>query len=313
MGIGHPGAGREKVGVIDRGQSGEASPIVDAHVHLFPPDVIAGRERFLARDPHFAALYSNPRARLATADEALASMDRNGIDGAFALGFGWGDLALCRMHNDYLIDVQRRYPGRFACFASLQPRDGAASLAELTRALGAGLRGVGELMPHGQGYRLDEWAAIDPIAEALIALGRPMIVHVSEPVGHPYPGKGDVSPVAAWELARRYPMLRAVFAHWGGGLPFYELMPEVATDLRQVSYDSAATTYLYRFEVFRIATEIAGADRVLFGTDYPLLRQGPFLRRVRELGLPESTLRAILGENAVRFVSKDGEWPVASG
>lgn len=312
MGIGDPGVRCEGVEGIDRGQPGEASPIVDAHVHVFPPEVVAQRERFLVLDAHFATLYANPRARLATAEDTLASMDRNGIDGAFALGFGWRDPALCCLHNDYLIDVQRRYPGRFAGFASLQPRDGAASLAELTRALGAGLRGVGELMPHGQGYRLDEWSAIDPIAEALIAFGRPMVVHVSEPIGHPYPGKGDVSPVAAWALARRHPTLRAVFAHWGGGLPFYELMPEVAADLRQVSYDSAATTYLYRFEIFRIVTETSGADRVLFGTDYPLLRQAPFLRRVRELGLPESARRAILGENAARLVSPDGSWPAMS-
>lgn len=271
--------------------------------------MIDQRERFLARDPHFAALYTNPRARLATAEDALASMDRNGIAGAFALGFGWNDLALCRMHNDYLLEVQSRYPGRFACFAAIQPRAGAAAHAELSRALGAGLRGVGELMPHGQGYRLDDWAVIDPLAEVLVSLERPLVVHVSEPVGHRYPGKGDVSPVAAWELARRHSALRAVFAHWGGGLPFYELMPEVAADLRQTCYDSAATTFLYRFEVFRVASEICGAERILFGTDFPLLRQGAFLQRVRALGLPEPVLRAILGENAVRLIGGDGAWP----
>ncbi len=238
-------------------------------------------------------------------------MDRNGVDGAFALGFGWSDPSLCRMHNDYLIDVQRRHPGRFACFASIQPRAGAGAIAELSRVLGAGLRGVGEVMPHGQGYRLDEWSVIDPIVEALVALGRPMVVHVSEPIGHAYPGKGDVSPVAAWALARRHPALRAIFAHWGGGLPFYELMPEVVADLRQVSYDSAATTYLYRFEIFKIVAEISGADRILFGTDFPLLRQGPFLRRVRELGLPPAALEGILGNNAVRLIGNERPWPAS--
>jgi predicted TIM-barrel fold metal-dependent hydrolase len=291
----------------------DAFPVIDAHIHIFPPEVISQRERFLALDPHFGALYANPRARLATAEDALASMDRNGIAGAFALGFGWSDLGLCRMHNDYLLDVQRRFPGRFACFAAMQPRDSSAALGELSRAIGAGLRGVGELMPHGQGYRLDDWAVVDPLAEALASLERPLVVHVSEPVGHRYPGKGDVSPVAAWELAQRHPALRVVFAHWGGGLPFYELMPEVATDLRQAFYDSAATTFLYRFEVFRVAAEICGAERILFGTDFPLLRQGPFLRRVRGLGLPGPAQRSILGENAVRLIGAVGTWPGAGG
>ena len=287
--------------------------IVDAHVHAFPPEVVARREYFRSLDPHFAVLYASPRARLVTAEEVLAAMDRHGIAGAFLLGFGWSDPTLCRMHNDYLVDVQARYPDRFAGFAALQPRAGAAAVAELNRALAAGLRGVGELMPHGQGYRLDDWSVLDPIAEALIAHDRPLVVHVSEPVGHSYPGKGDVSPAAAWQLARRHPSLRLVLAHWGGGLPFYELMPEVAADLANTYYDSAATTFLYRFEIFRIVAEICGSERLLFGTDFPLLRPGPFLRRLRALDLPPPALRAILGENAARLVSGDGSWPRMRG
>ncbi len=307
------GPGESQSPETSRSPGPDAAPVIDAHIHVFPPEVISQRERFLALDPHFAALYTNPRARLATAEDALASMDRNGIAGAFALGFGWTDAALCRMHNDYLLDVQSRYPSRFACFAAIQPRAGAATLAELSRVVSAGLRGAGELMPHGQGYRLDDWTVIDPLAEALVSLGRPLVIHVSEPVGHRYPGKGDVSPVAAWELARRHPALRLVFAHWGGGLPFYELMPEVAADLRQTFYDSAATTFLYRFEVFRVASEICGAERILFGTDFPLLRQGPFLQRVRALGLPDPALRSILGDNAIHLIGGDGSWPGAAG
>ncbi len=276
--------------------------IIDAHIHIFPPEVVANRERFLALDPHFAALYANPRARLATAEDALASMDRTGIDGTFALGFGWSDLALCRMHNDYLIDVQQRFPGRFAGFAAIQPMAGELALAEVAHAIGGGLRGVGELMPHGQGYRLDDWPVMDPLADALATLDRPLVVHVSEPVGHAYAGKGNVSPVAAWQLASRHPTLKIVFAHWGGGLPFYELMPEVRDSLRNTFYDSAATTYLYDFKIFPTAADLCGADRILFGTDYPLLRQGPFLRKVRGLRMPEATLQAILGANAARLV-----------
>lgn len=284
-----------------------SSPVVDAHVHVFPPDVVADRERFFPLDAHFAALYVNPRARLVTAEEALGAMNRNGVAGAFALGFGWSDPALCRMHNDYLIDVQRRYPGRFAAFAALQPRDPAAPL-EVERVAAAGLRGVGELMPHGQGYRLDEWPVADPLAEAAIALRLPVLVHVSEPLGHPYPGKGDVDPIAAAQFAARHPDLRVIFAHWGGGLPFHELMPEVAATLGNTYYDSAATTYLYRFDVFAVVARIVGAGRILFGTDYPLLRIGPFLQRVRALGIPEPALADILGANAAHLIGDPG-WP----
>ncbi|HLZ08031.1 MAG TPA: amidohydrolase family protein, partial [Chloroflexota bacterium] len=141
---------------------------------------------------------------------------------------------------------------------------------------------------------------------------RPLIVHVSEPIGHAYPGKGDVSPVAAWKLASRHPALRIVFAHWGGGLPFYELMPEVRAALANTYYDSAATTYLYDFEIFRATADLVGGNRILFATDYPLLRQGPFLDRVRGLHLEEPRLRQLLGENAARLLGGDGGWPAVS-
>lgn len=285
--------------------------VVDAHIHIFPPEIVAERERFFPRDPHFAELYRNPRARLVTAEEALASLDRNGIAGAFALGWGWRDPDLCRRHNDYLIDVQNRFPGRFACFGAIQPRETTAALAEMERIAGAGLPGVGELMPHGQDYRLDDFSVMGPIAEALVERHMPLVIHVSEPLGHPYAGKGEVTPTSAWQLASRYPDLKVVFAHWGGGLPFYELMPEVSGHLKGAYYDSAATTYLYHFEVFRVTAEICGADRVLFATDYPLLRQGPFLQKVRALGLPEPALDLILGQNAIRLIGVEGKWPTS--
>ncbi len=276
--------------------------IVDAHIHIFPPEVVAQRERFLALDPHFAELYANPRARLATAEDAIASLERNGVDAAFALGFGWRDLALCRLHNDYLVEAQRRYPGRILGFAAIQPTAGPAAVAEVERALAEGLRGVGELMPHGQGYQLDDWEVLDPIARVLQSAKAPLFTHVSEPLGHLYPGKGDVSPVAAWRLAARHPELKLVLAHWGGGLPFYELMPEVADVLRNTSYDSAASTFLYKWEIFQRVAEICGPKRILLGTDFPLLRQGPFLEKVRAVGLPSEWLRLIEGENAAQLV-----------
>jgi predicted TIM-barrel fold metal-dependent hydrolase len=95
-----------------------------------------------------------------------------------------------------------------------------------------------------------------------------------------------------------HPDLRVVAAHWGGGLPFYELMPEVAAAARNVWYDSAASTYLYDFAVFRHVAALVGPARILWGTDYPLLRQAPFLRRTRELGFDQEMFEAICGGNA---------------
>jgi hypothetical protein len=105
-------------------------------------------------------------------------------------------------------------------------------------------------------------------------------------------------------MALRFPDLRLVLAHWGGGLAFYELMPEVKEALRNVYYDTAATTYLYSFDIFPRVIDIVGPYKVIFGSDYPLLDQQKFLQRVKNSGLQAEELRAVLAGNAEEVFGK---------
>ena len=282
--------------------------VIDAHTHIFPPEICRDPARFFPRDAYFAELYGHPKARLATAEALIASLDRNGIAAAVALSFGWRDPGLCAEVNDYVAETVRRYPGRIVGGAAIQPTDAKRAVAEIGRAAGIGLRGVGELMPDGQGFDPADRRLIEPIAEALDEVGGFLVLHSSEPVGHRYPGKGTVTPAVLERFLEivtqdRYPRLSIVLAHWGGGLPFYALMPEVRARLDRVAFDSAASPFLYRDEIFAVAVRLVGADRILFGTDYPLIGQGRFRERVQALPLPDSERAAILGGNAVRIFS----------
>jgi predicted TIM-barrel fold metal-dependent hydrolase len=128
-----------------------------------------------------------------------------------------------------------------------------------------------------------------------------MMLHTSEPVGHSYPGKGTATPDRVLAFLSAYPELPVVLAHWGGGLPFYELMPEVAALAARVVYDTAASTYLYRPQVFRAVLDLVGSDRVLFASDHPILRMDRFLRRViASGGLRSHEIEPVLGGNARR-------------
>jgi predicted TIM-barrel fold metal-dependent hydrolase len=276
--------------------------VIDFHTHIFPPEVSAQREAYRARDAWFGQLYANPQARLATAQDLLAAMDSAGVQQAVTFGFAWNDAGLCRAANDYVLDAARRYPDRLIPFAVVQPQDRAEAEREIARAVAQGARGLGELMPDGQGYRLDDLALLQPLAEAASAHGLPLLTHTSEPLGHHYPGKGATTPDQVVRLAAACPNLVIVCAHWGGGLPFYELLPEVAAILHNIYYDTAASTYLYRPAIFPLAAQAAGAAKILWGSDYPLLNQRRFLAQVRASGLDDSALAAILGENARRLL-----------
>ena len=275
--------------------------IVDAHTHIFPPEVCAQRERYRERDAWFSLLYEDPRARLATVEDLLAVMDLDGVDRAVVCGFAWADEGLCREHNDYLLDCLKRHPGRLIGLAVVQPRAGRDAARELERALEAGLSGLGEVFPDGQGFSLEDRDLLSPLVSLLQERGRPLLTHVSEPVGHEYRGKGRTFPQQVIALARNFPELKVVCAHWGGGLPFYELMPEVAQVLGNVFYDTAASPYLYRWRIFSVGAEMVEAHKILFGSDFPLIRPRTYLAHLGQLPLEEAARRAILGENALRL------------
>jgi len=277
--------------------------IIDFHTHIVPPAIKDRRTEYLGRDRLFDGLYANPKARLATAEDVIASMERARVDISVVLNIGWTTHELCVKTNDHIIEAVARYPDRLVGFCAVQPQAGEAAVAELERCAKAGLKGVGELRPDTQGFNLADKEAMRPLVEAMMEYQMVFLTHASEPVGHSYPGKGIITPDILYRFVSNFPQLTIVLAHWGGGLPFYALMPEVAEALGNVYFDTAASPFLYRDAIFKHVIEIAGPDKILFGTDYPLIRQGRLLKSVRSLDLPEEIKDMILGGNAQRILN----------
>jgi predicted TIM-barrel fold metal-dependent hydrolase len=139
------------------------------------------------------------------------------------------------------------------------------------------------------------------VMSVLEGASRPVMLHASEPLGHRYPGKGTATPERLLHFVAAHAELTIVFAHWGGGLPFYELMPEVAAMTANVHYDTAASTYLYRPAVFRAVLDVVGPERVLWGSDHPVLGMKRFLRRtLRDANVKEHEMPHVLAANAAR-------------
>jgi len=274
-------------------------PIIDFHTHVFPPEIIAQRKAYLQRDDWFRRLYADPRASMVTADDLIASMDKSGVDASVTFGFSWADQGLCRAANDYVLESVSRWPDRLFGFALVNPAAPGAP-EEIERCMRKGLCGLGELMPDAQGYALDD-PRLDDVVRLMAGWKRPVLIHSGEPVGHSYPGKSTSTVQGFYRLALRHPEAVLVAAHWGGGLLFYELMPEVRQALRNVYYDTAASLYLYQDAIFALAAQIV-PEKALFGTDYPLIDQERFLQHIRGSGLSADAQQAMLGSNAARLL-----------
>jgi len=276
--------------------------IIDFHTHIFPPQIKKNRSKYIDSDACFAILYSSPDAKMSTADELIDNMDKEGIDISVVLNYGWTTHELCVETNDYILESITRYPKRLVGFCSVQPRSLKAALDEIERCVKGGIKGVGEMRPDMQLLDLTDEEVMQPFIETITRHNLILLTHASEPVGHDYPGKGSITPEILYPLVTSFPDLTLVFAHWGGGLPFYALMPEVKEAMSNVFFDSAASPFLYRSQVYNQVIQLIGADKILFGSDYPLLTPGRLLKEIKSLDLPSETEHLILTGNAQKLL-----------
>lgn len=276
--------------------------IVDFHTHIFSPSIREHREEYIKRDSCFALLYANPKARLTTAEELIASMDEAGVDHSVALNIGWSSHELCVETNDYILEAAARYPDRLSGFCCVQPAEGEVALMELERCIDAGARGLGEMRSDMQGFDPVNAAIMPPLVEIMAKHDMIFLTHSSEPAGHQYCGKGNITPGILYSFLARFPELKLVCAHWGGGLPFYALMPEVSRALNNVFYDTAATIFLYQPQIFSCVGSLVGSDKILFGSDYPLIAQERIISHIQSLEIPAEDKQRILGGNAAKLL-----------
>ncbi len=287
--------------------------IIDAHVHYTPPELRANLDEFIKVEPSWGLLMGGPNSvqGWVSAERMIEDMDRAAVDKVLLMGEYRRLQEGCVARNDEALAIARRYGNRVLPFAMLQPKAGQVALDELARCVDAGMVGVGELGPYGQGYRLDD-PDFSRVVEACIDYGIPINLHVNEEVGHYYGGKAATPLLHIYHLAERYPELKLILSHWGGGLLFYELMAEVQKVLRNVWYDTAASPLLYPTErIFKAALTVVDHRKLLYGSDYPLRVYPrvqkdpdfrPFLVEIEALGLPADQREDLLGCNAERLL-----------
>jgi predicted TIM-barrel fold metal-dependent hydrolase len=275
---------------------------IDFHTHIFPDKFINKRNELVHEDLSFSILYSSPEARLVNAETLIESMDENCVDISVAVGFPWKSEELFRQHNDCLLEAQAKYPERiraFVCF-DLSSEE---SADEFERCVKNGASGAGELAFYSDepdDFAIENIRAVMKISEENRL---PVLVHSNEPVGHFYPGKSSFTPAPAYNFAKQFPENRIVFAHWGGGLFFYSLMKrEVSDVMKNVYVDTAASPFLYRPEIYEIAVRLFGADRILFGSDYPLIKPSRYFDEMKKSGISEEGIMKIKGMNAIKLL-----------
>ena len=273
--------------------------IIDSHTHLFFQAVADDRTPFFDSEPEFKLLYDSPKSKIATVSQLIDTMDRHNVDISILSGFPWRNPEYTKRNNDALLEAVTVHPKRLrglACFDLSW--NGAAKEAE--RCIDAGLSGVGELAFYLSGIDDGALRLLEPVMDVLKRKGNlPCMIHTNEPLGHSYPGKTPVTLEQIDNLARAFSDNKIILAHWGGGIFFYHIMKKQMKErLKNIWYDTAASVFLYGPEIYDMALKAGVLEKVLFGTDYPLLTPDRYYSDIDQSGLTLDQKRMVLSKNA---------------
>jgi uncharacterized protein len=288
--------------------SGSARQLVrDAHVHCYPPEVIADPRGWARRhrEAHWERLVTSGPQGWADPEALLRAMDADGVECALLQAWYWENPDTARRQNDWHAAWVARYPGRLLACAAIHP--GLPDpVAELEAARQWGALAIGECLPQVQSSQAWAHPAWATVLEWTSAAGWPCCLHLTEPAGHAYPGRVETPLREVLDIMERHPRQKWLLAHWGGGLPFYTLNRRVRAALGNAWFDTAASPLLYDSRVWRIVVDLVGAERVVFGSDFPLLLYprrdaSPGWRRIIDefhaSGLGAIELNAVAREN----------------
>ncbi len=295
--------------------SSAATGVVDAHVHAYPAEVAADPSAWgrAHGEPGWTACVAPAGRRSiqgwADPDRMISDMDEAGVDACVILGWYWERQETCDLQNGWHAESVRRHPGRLMDFAAVHPPAGQRALDGVVRALVSGLCGVGEFLPAAQGFTLEDpwWRRV---VELAIRRRLPLNLHATDPAAGP--AAGPKTPLEPYlRMASEYPEATFILAHWGGGLAPNGVPGGSGEIPPNLYFDTAASPLLYDPGVFRRAVQRVGAERILYGSDYPLIlypreaRRPGFRRFLAEIdgaGLDASERVAILGANIRRIL-----------
>jgi len=279
--------------------------IIDFHIHIFSPQLCEDRSGHLA-DGQFKLIYASPRAKLIDYGIAAAALEASNIDHAVAMGFHWDREDFCAEQNESMIRAFESTKGVIIPFGSVPLSCGTGIEPWVKELKLQGFAGVGEVAFYREGLTPGNLKYLEELLDAAQKHSLPVCIHINEPVGHAYTGKYPPEFHRLYQALTDHPDAVVVLSHWGGGLIFYELMPEVSEKLKNCYYDTAASPFLFSDAIYDIGPRIAGPKKILFGSDYPLIPFGRYLESIERTVADSDTRSGILGRNALSLLNIKG-------
>lgn len=227
-----------------------------------------------------------------TVDDMLAKMDEAGVEKALLIATQTADFKIDPIE---VFNVTREYPDRFRGILGMNPLKGMRALKELEEAVNKFEFVGAHIYPHWFKKPPND-AIYFPLYAKCVELDIPIEMQVGHcaQIGLPSVGR----PITIDDIAIFFPELKLIGIHTG--YPWTEEMISMAWKYPNVfiGIDAYAPKYLPPSLVHFMNSY--GKEKVMFGTDFPVIDFGRAMREVQELGLRDEAADLVLKKNAER-------------
>ncbi len=240
--------------------------------------------------------------------EMLGRMDSAGIEFAFLIASKNGPLghpSCYHLPYELVERAVKEHPDRFCGLAGIDPTEGMQGVRELERAV----KDMGFVGAHSYPHWFEippNHARYYPFYAKCVELDIPIQLQVGQSMIYApdFPRRSVGRPITLDDVACDFPELKLIGIHVG--IPWADEMIAMAWKHKNVYIGSDAHSPKYWPQSFVHYIKSYGQDKVLFGTDFPVLGFERARQEVEALGIPDHARRKFLRDNARRLYKFPG-------
>jgi len=260
-------------------------PVVDVHCHIYPQKI---SDKAVASIGNF---YDIPMHHNGQAQSLIEVGDRAGVTHFIVHSVATVPNQV-RYINEFLAETVAESNGRMIGFGTLHP-DSPDVIKDIDHLIELGLRGI-KLHPDFQKFLIDEERALKIYEYAEGKL--PILFHIGD-YRYEYS-----HPQRLANIMKRFPNLVCIAAHFGGWTMWEEGVKYLA-GLPNLYTDCSSSLFAITPEKAKELVEAYGADRVIFGSDYPMWDAQEELQRLATVGLSEEEMDMIRYKNVSKLLN----------
>ena len=235
-------------------------------------------------------------------EEMLLRMDAAGIERALLIAAKVGQLghpSCYHLPYELVARAVEQYPERFYGLAGVDPTEGMSGVRQLEHAI----RDLGFVGAHSYPHWFElppNHPRYYPFYTKCVELGVPIQLQVGQSMIYAadYPRRSVGRPIALDDVACDFPELLLIGIHVG--IPWTDEMIAMAWKHPNVYIGSDAHAPKYWPPSFVHYIRTYGQDKVLFGTDFPVIDFERARAEIDALDLPKPVKRKFLRDNAIR-------------